>query len=438
MSPLQSMAALGVASTGDVIVRPEHKGFAPNAVGRTLSELRGRLALCADGFVTPVLLLNDSALRQNLVSMQQFCNDAGLSLSPHAKTTMSPEIISKQLEFGAWAVTVANHVQARVVRSMSINRVMIANELVDPLGIEWLGRETDSHEEFVPFCYVDSTTGVLTLDNILEQRHQNRPVSVLIEYGVAHGRAGVRTIDEAVHLADLIERSAHLRLAGVAGFEGIVGEGLGPDRLSEVRTYLRNLREVADRIYRQLDGKSEFIVTAGGSCFFELVRDEFNSNWRGQRPIRVVLRSGCYVTHDSSALEDYRVLMANRCTPLTLTPALELWSRVLSCPEPGLAILDFGKRDTGTDAGFPVSQWIIKSGNATIEPVPNSMVVSLNDQHAYLKIAGPGGHGDSTQFAVGDLVGLGISHPCTTLDKWRLIPVVDSDRTLVDIAQTLF
>ena len=36
------------------------------------------------------------------------------------------------------------------------------------------------------------------------------------------------------------------------------------------------------------------------------------------------------------------------------------------------------------------------------------------------------------------LVGCGISHPCTAFDKWRLIPVVDDDYTVVDAVLTFF
>jgi D-serine dehydratase len=39
---------------------------------------------------------------------------------------------------------------------------------------------------------------------------------------------------------------------------------------------------------------------------------------------------------------------------------------------------------------------------------------------------------------VGDLLACGISHPCTAFDKWRLIPVVDDDYTVVDAIATFF
>jgi D-serine deaminase-like pyridoxal phosphate-dependent protein len=61
-----------------------------------------------------------------------------------------------------------------------------------------------------------------------------------------------------------------------------------------------------------------------------------------------------------------------------------------------------------------------------------SQLTELNDQHAYLRLD-PG-----TELAPGDLVCLGISHPCTTFDKWRVIPVVDDDDRVTDIVHAFF
>ena len=58
--------------------------------------------------------------------------------------------------------------------------------------------------------------------------------------------------------------------------------------------------------------------------------------------------------------------------------------------------------------------------------------VDINDQHAYLDVDA------DESLAVGDLVGFGISHPCTTYDKWRAIPIVDDDYVVTEIAETLF
>ena len=59
-------------------------------------------------------------------------------------------------------------------------------------------------------------------------------------------------------------------------------------------------------------------------------------------------------------------------------------------------------------------------------------VQGLDDQHAYLSVPPDCG------LAPGDLVCLGISHPCTAFDKWRVIPVIDDEYRVVDAVHTFF
>ena len=63
---------------------------------------------------------------------------------------------------------------------------------------------------------------------------------------------------------------------------------------------------------------------------------------------------------------------------------------------------------------------------------PGHSITRLNDQHAFLRC--PAG----SPLAVGDLVGLGISHPCTTFDKWSLISVVNDTYDVVGAIRTFF
>lgn len=60
-------------------------------------------------------------------------------------------------------------------------------------------------------------------------------------------------------------------------------------------------------------------------------------------------------------------------------------------------------------------------------------VTALNDQHAFLRDSGA---------LVGEVVRLGLSHPCTAFDKWTLIPVLDDadapNPRVVDLVRTFF
>ena len=61
-------------------------------------------------------------------------------------------------------------------------------------------------------------------------------------------------------------------------------------------------------------------------------------------------------------------------------------------------------------------------------------ITGLNDQHAYLRWDGA----PPLALQVGDRVALGISHPCTTFDKWSLLMVVDEENRVVDAVKTFF
>ncbi|HEY6740692.1 MAG TPA: amino acid deaminase, partial [Actinopolymorphaceae bacterium] len=43
----------------------------------------------------------------------------------------------------------------------------------------------------------------------------------------------------------------------------------------------------------------------------------------------------------------------------------------------------------------------------------------------------------TSDLEVGDRVCLGVAHPCTAFDKWRVVPIVDDERRIVDVARTL-
>jgi len=118
-----------------------------------------------------------------------------------------------------------------------------------------------------------------------------------------------------------------------------------------------------------------------------------------------------------------------------LHPAIEVWASVQSCPEPGLAILAVGRRDLSYDLDLPTPIAYSPRGGRSISAAPVDWTVSaLNDQHAYLRWADAG----SALLQVGDRVALGISHPCTTFDKWRWMPVVDADYGVCDALVTCF
>ena len=97
--------------------------------------VNARLNVFSDDFMFPVATISADHLEHNISTVATFCEESGVSLSPHAKTTMSPEIIERQLAAGAWAITAATASQAKVFRAFGVKRILIAHQLVDPASV---------------------------------------------------------------------------------------------------------------------------------------------------------------------------------------------------------------------------------------------------------------------------------------------------------------
>ncbi|MFW6722759.1 alanine racemase [Streptomyces sp. MAR4 CNY-716] len=412
------------------------KGLPPDAAGLTAGELAAeRRSLFTGGFTTPVLALSAPALAHNLGALARFAAAHGLAFAPHGKTTMAPQLFARQVDEGAWGVTVAVPHQARVARAFGVRRIFLANELVDAAALRWLAAELAADPDFRLVCYVDSVRGVELMDAALRAAGAVRPVEVTVELGAGQdARTGARTEAECRAVAEAAARAGTLRLAGVAGYEA---EAPGADG-EVVRGWMRRLLGLAAELdaaglFAETD---EIVVSAGGSAWFDAVADGFAAAPELSRPVLKLLRSGAYISHDDGHYS--RVTPFNRVPGEgSLTPAFRLWTQVVSRPEPGQAFVNAGKRDAAYDLGLPVPVAVRRfdaAGGAGAERAATGITVrKLSDQHAWLDVAPEG-----VELEVGDWVALALSHPCTIFDKWQLIPLVEEDGTVTEYVRTFF
>ncbi|MGW5970845.1 amino acid deaminase [Streptomyces sp. NPDC055186] len=403
------------------------KGLPPDAAGLTVGELAAqRRNLFTGGFTTPVLALSAERLEHNLRLMETYAARHGLAFAPHGKTSMAPQLFRRQIEHGAWGITLAVPHQVRVARAFGVRRVFLANEMVDAAALRWVSGQLDADPDFRFVCYVDSVRGVELMDAALAG--SERPVDVVIELAAGEGaRTGVRTEAECAAVADAVAGARGLRLVGVAGYEGEVPDA-DPER---VRAWLRRLVALAvdfDKAGR-FAGLDEVVVSAGGSAWFDAVADVFAEIPELSAPVLKLLRSGAYVSHDDGHYS--AVTPFNRVPEEgALEPAFRLWTQIVSRPSADQAFANAGKRDAAYDLDLPFAQVIRRDGAE--RPATGVSVVSLSDQHAWLRTT------PETDLEVGDWLGLGLSHPCTSFDKWVLIPVTEADGTVVDYIRTFF
>ena len=415
------------------------------ATARSSPDAAARARILDEELPLPVCTLRDAALRANSRALPAFLAALGdrcraeVVLCPHGKTSMVPALFRRQLEDGCWGITTANAQQTLVAHAAGVPRVLLANQLVGTAEIEAVVAALRGDDAFAFACFADSAEGVRRLAAGAASGGLARPLDVLVETGYEGGRCGTRTVDEALAVARAVAAAPPLRLAGVACYEGLVQQHAPEVRDEEAAAILRFAVDVARACDAAglLDDADPVLLSAGGSSFYDLAL-RILARADLSRPARIVIRSGCYLTHDVGFYGPLFAQLAARDplareTGLRFTPALEVWASVLSVPEPGLAILGAGRRDFGEDAGPPA---VVRHARAGAErdaaALRDARVVRVNDQHAAVALA------EATDVQVGDLVALAPSHPCTTFDKWRAVHLVDDDVAVLDVLETRF
>jgi D-serine dehydratase len=415
-------------------------GLAPLALGDI-----GRQGwnVLAEDLPLPLMVLNRDALTHNSQWMRGFLAMTGAVVAPHGKTTMAPQLFQQQIDDGAWAITVATTHQMQVARDFGVARIVLANQLIGRQAIRYVLDELGRAPELDFYCLIDSLENVELLAAAARAARIGRPLQLLLEGGLKGGRTGCRDVASAVAVARAVKAAApDLALRGVEGFEGLVW---GPDpgaSSAKVQAFLDFLVEIARAVDREkLFAPGEVILSAGGSAFYDLVVKTFRASGVGG-PLRVLTRSGCYLTHDSTMYRERFAALRQRAPEVAglgeaPRAAIEVWAYVQSRPEPHQAILTMGKRDIPFDPDAPVAlKWYRPgAGGNRRQPKPLSpehVVTGLNDQHGYMTVPA------NSPLKVGDMVGFGISHPCLAFDKWQVICVVDGDYNVVDAVKTYF
>ncbi|MFC4298727.1 amino acid deaminase [Castellaniella hirudinis] len=420
----------------DFLIDRHHKSFplAASPVQASRIAERGWNVL-ADDLPYPLAVIRRSALEHNVRWMQDYAQGRRVAFAPHGKTTMSPQLFDLQLRGGAWGLTFATIHQLAVGLEAGMRRAIIANQVVAPADLDGLDALLTRHEGLRVWFLVDSLAQLRGIEDWARGRGGRRVFDVLLEVGIPGQRTGVRTSAEALELARAIQASPAARLGGIECYEGGLTKCDSAHDVPAVTELVRRVVEIVAACDAQgLLPADEPILSAGGSAIFDLVMPLLQGAGLA-RPFLGVLRSGCYVTHDHGNYQRLLKLVEQRGgLQDSLQAALEVWAMVQSVPEPGLALLTCGRRDISYDLELPSVQRWAPRGARQAQDAPASWKISaLNDQHAYLRF-------DPSQAvpAVGDRVALGISHPCTTFDKWRWMPVVDDAWTIVDAVETRF
>ena len=316
------------------------------------------------------------------------------------------------MQGGAWGITLATAHQTRIAYEHGVRRVLMGNQLVGRQNMAIISDLLrDPSVEY--FCLVDSPENVEQLGTFFRAAGQR--LQVLIELGADGGRTGVRDDAQLKSLlAALDQWRGTLSLSGVEFFEGVFDD----------EALIRSLAERAVHVTGELLTQGRFdrqpaLLTGAGSAWYDVVAEVFSGAGLGDQ-VEIVLRPGCYLTHDVGSYRraQERILAHNPIAQRMhsgLVPALQVWAYVQSVPEKEKAIVSLGKRDAAFDAGLPSPALHYRPGSSAPVTAPaHWSLTRMMDQHAFLQIH----EGDDIR--VGDMIGFDISHPCLTFDKWQI------------------
>ncbi|MBB4373412.1 D-serine dehydratase [Bradyrhizobium sp. cir1] len=407
-------------------------GVATEDIGSlSWSPSRGDLAL-------PALTLDEAAFAANRDLFLRWCASAGVAVAPHAKTPMSPELARSLRAAGAWGTTVANIQQAAVLLASGERRLLLANEIGGLAAGRRLGALLSAYPDVEFHAFADSPAAAAALAEAARIAGRSE-LSVLVELGA--GRAGARDRAAVEATIAAVLAADRLLLGGVATYEGAAATSDAAETMRAIAALLERTID-AFALVRAAAPKRPLIMSAGGSAYFDLVAQALAPVAQADGNASVILRSGALFFADHGIYARAFAEIDRRGGLLVdglrhsaiegFRPALTLWAEVLSRPEDGLAIAGFGMRDASFDQGLPVPLRVFRDCAEQQGLAATLTVTRLNDQHAFLSVA------PDAALAVGDIIAFGISHPCTCLDSWRVILVLDADGVVTRALPTQF
>lgn len=280
---------------------------------------------------TPALIVDLDRLERNIAAMAAMVGEHGKALRPHTKTHKTPEIARMQIEAGACGLTVAKLGEAEVMADVGFDDLFMANQ---PVGAPKIERLIALQRRARVIVGVDSLAVAAPISEAAAKAGVRVPVRIEIDTGLH--RAGVRTMEEAVSLAERIASMPGLELAGIFTYEGHATPRPPEERAAACAEAAATMRQCADAM--RTIGVPIAEISMGSTP---------GARYTAQQKGVTELRPGTYVFYD--AMQTGWGASIENC-------ALTVLTTVVSRPEPTVAILDAGTKALSGDRGMSGSK----------------------------------------------------------------------------------
>jgi len=334
--------------------------------------------------ITPALILDLDAARQNLARMTDRMRSMPARLRPHIKGQKCVELARMQIEAGAIGVCTATVWEAIVMSRAGIADVLIANQVGGREKIQALARAAKHGRMTVA---VDDPRNCDQLDQAA--RTVGSTIEVIIEVDVGMGRGGVRSVDDAVTLAKHLAKLKNLRFRGLQGYEGhCMMEPNRELRITKARKAMNDVGAVIDRLAKA--GFTCEIVSGGGTGTYDIT---------GADSRATEIQAGSYLLMDMF----HGNLVSGFSHALTVLTTVIIQHR-------NTIVLDCGSKSICVDdAGTPM------------KPYPFYKARDFHEEHAMFDVD------DRCKLKLGDTVELIPGYAPSTVNMYDVYHVVEND-----------
>jgi D-serine deaminase-like pyridoxal phosphate-dependent protein len=164
---------------------------------------------------TPALVLDLDKLEQNIAAMQSSLGKTKVASRPHAKTHKSADIAKLQLAKGSVGICTAKISEAEALSAEGVQKIVMTTSNVTASKIQRAMNIRKKNREFIQA--VDYPDNARDLSDAAKAAGIVADVVVDVAVGT---RSGVPAGDQAVELAQLVDKLPNLKFRGMLAYDG--------------------------------------------------------------------------------------------------------------------------------------------------------------------------------------------------------------------------
>ena len=275
---------------------------------------------------TPAMILDEALFEKNLRAMAAHTKATGINIRPHVKIHKCPEITKKQVALGAIGACCATIAEVELVTNAGVKGVLFTCQ---PGGMNKISRAVAVAKRSPTLMVVADDPITVDLLNEAAGAAGVR-MNVLTDVFVGLTRQGIQPGEPALKLAQKIDKSKNLKLAGLMGYSGDASHTHGWE--ARRKRSMNDLAALKDSVEMCRKSGLEVPIITGGST----------GTYNIDLPVLTELQAGSYIFMDTL----YRGIGGKSDDKVYTDwePALTVMSTVVSKTRPNQCSIDAGNK----------------------------------------------------------------------------------------------